>query len=125
MENVMIPMMYAGKLSGSEMEERAAKLLTEVGLGHRLDYEPSRLSGGQQQRVAIARALANDPKIIFADEPTGNLDSKSSEEIKKAFADLNQDGHTLIFVTHDKNVASYAARILEIYDGLIISDKKS
>ena len=124
LENVIVPMVYAQNKSSSEMTRTAAKLLADVGLSDRLDYEPSRLSGGQQQRVAIARALANGPKIIFADEPTGNLDSKSSVEIMKIFSDLHTLGRTLIFVTHDKNVASYAKRIIEIRDGEVISDKK-
>ena len=124
MENVLVPMVYAQTRSAGQMRAQAQKLLVEVGLGERLDHEPSKLSGGQQQRVAIARALANDPKIIFADEPTGNLDSKSSEEIMKIFAQLHRAGRTLIFVTHDKNVASYAHRILEIHDGEIIADRK-
>jgi putative ABC transport system ATP-binding protein len=125
LENVIVPMLYARDRSASQMHNDAVTLLTEVGLSERMDHEPARLSGGQQQRVAIARALANDPKIIFADEPTGNLDSKSSAEIMKLFSDLNAAGHTLIFVTHDKNVSSYARRVLQIKDGEIISDKKS
>ncbi len=124
MDNVLVPMLYAGRKTSSQMHSQAEKLLSDVGLSTRLDYEPSRLSGGQQQRVAIARSLANDPKIIFADEPTGNLDSKSSEEIMELFTKLNADGRTLIFVTHDKNVASYANRIIQIKDGEIVSDKK-
>jgi putative ABC transport system ATP-binding protein len=124
-DNVSVPMVYAGKRSANDMYAHAVELLTRVGLSDRLDHEPSRLSGGQQQRVAIARALANDPKIIFADEPTGNLDSKSSQEIMKIFEELNADGRTLIFVTHDKNVASFANRIIQIKDGQILSDKKS
>jgi putative ABC transport system ATP-binding protein len=124
-DNVSVPMIYAGKRSANDMYAHAEELLTRVGLADRLDHEPSRLSGGQQQRVAIARALANDPKIIFADEPTGNLDSKSSQEIMKIFEELNADGRTLIFVTHDKNVASFANRIIQIKDGQILSDKKS
>lgn len=123
-ENVIVPMMYAQDKSNAKMESVAKKLLTEVGLAERFDYEPARLSGGQQQRVAIARSLANDPRIIFADEPTGNLDSKSSTEIMKIFTNLNKAGRTLIFVTHDKTIASYARRIIEIRDGQILSDKK-
>ena len=125
LDNVLVPMLYAGTLSSSHMTEHAYKLLKEVGLEDRVDYEPSKLSGGQQQRVAIARALANDPKIVFADEPTGNLDSKSSAEIMKLFSDLHKSGRTLIFVTHDHNVAHFAHRILEIKDGEIIADRKT
>ncbi len=97
--------------------------MKEVGLGDRLGHMPSELSGGQQQRVAIARALVNNPSVIFADEPTGNLDTKSSVDIMHLFEKLNQEGHTLIFVTHEEDVAAYAKRILRIKDGEIVDDK--
>lgn len=123
-DNVSLPMLYSGKRNKSKMIEESTKLLKLVGLGERLNHQPSELSGGQQQRVAIARALINNPAVIFADEPTGNLDSKSTVEIMDLFKDLNKQGHTLIFVTHEESVAEYASRIIRLDDGKIISDKK-
>lgn len=125
LDNVLMPMLYKGGNSSSQMRKRAYDLLKQVGLGERADHQPSELSGGQQQRVAIARALVNDPKVIFADEPTGNLDSKSTDEIMKLFTKLNKAGHTLIFVTHEPNVANFAHRIIHIKDGRIVSDRKN
>jgi ABC-type lipoprotein export system ATPase subunit len=124
LENVMMPLSYtAQNLSESECRKRAQALLERVGLGSRLDHEPSQLSGGQQQRVAIARALVNHPPLLFADEPTGNLDSKTSEEILAMFQHLNEEeGITIILVTHDPGVASHAKRIIRIKDGLIEDD---
>jgi putative ABC transport system ATP-binding protein len=117
-ENIEVPMYYQG-YSESESAERAIELATMVGLEERLDHRPSELSGGQQQRVAIARALANDPLIILADEPTGNLDSESGAEILKILVDLHKRGKTLIVVTHDESIADNAGRLVEIFDGRI------
>ena len=117
-ENIEVPMYYQG-YSESESAERAIELATMVGLEDRLDHRPSELSGGQQQRVAIARALANDPLIILADEPTGNLDSESGGEILRILVDLHNRGKTLIVVTHDEGIAENAGRVVEIFDGRI------
>jgi ABC-type lipoprotein export system ATPase subunit len=118
LENVMMPLSYASNLSDRQAKRRAAELLERVGLGDRKDHEPSQLSGGQQQRVAIARALVNHPPLLFADEPTGNLDSHTSSEVLAMFQQLNQEeGITIFLVTHDANVARHAARIVRIYDG--------
>ncbi|MFH1596605.1 MAG: ABC transporter permease, partial [Pseudomonadota bacterium] len=126
LENVIMPLSYtAAHLSDREARQRAEDLLQRVGLGDRLDHEPSQLSGGQQQRVAIARALVNQPSILFADEPTGNLDSKTSEEVLELFRRLNdEEGVTVILVTHDENVARYADRIIRIYDGAIAGEER-
>ncbi|HEX3466769.1 MAG TPA: ABC transporter ATP-binding protein [Candidatus Elarobacter sp.] len=121
-KNVALPLFYAG-VGGRARTAAAAAQLTEVGLGDRLDHKPSELSGGQQQRVAIARALVNDPAVLLADEPTGNLDSQTSEEIMTLFRQLNEGGRTLIMVTHDENVASHAKRIIRVKDGLIVADQ--
>jgi ABC-type lipoprotein export system ATPase subunit len=122
LDNVMMPLAYAGrKLSQSDACDRALALLDRVGLGDRLDHEPSQLSGGQQQRIAIARALVNDPALLLADEPTGNLDSRTSEEILQMFQQLNRArGITIILVTHDPGVASHAERLVRIHDGVIV-----
>jgi ABC-type lipoprotein export system ATPase subunit len=124
LENVMMPLTYTAQhLSDSEARQRAAALLNRVGLGDRLDHEPSQLSGGQQQRVAIARALVNNPPLLFADEPTGNLDSRTSVEILEMFKRMNRDeGITIVLVTHDANVARHATRAIHIADGLIEDD---
>ena len=121
LENVLMPLAYsAARLSEREGRKRARELLERVGLGDRLDHEPSQLSGGQQQRVAIARALVNRPPLLFADEPTGNLDSGTSEEILRMFQRLNaEEGITLVLVTHDTNVAGHAKRAIRMRDGLI------
>src|SRR5436305_13382282 len=121
LENVIMPLSYtATHLSDREARKRGAAMLERVGLGDRLDHHPSQLSGGQQQRVAIARALANRPPLLFADEPTGNLDSKTSKEILRMFQRLSdEDGITVVLVTHDANVAHYAKRVIRISDGLI------
>jgi macrolide transport system ATP-binding/permease protein len=121
LDNVMMPLSYADQaLSDRDISKRAQELLQRVGLGERFDHEPSQLSGGQQQRVAIARALINRPPLLFADEPTGNLDSSTSEEVLRLFQRLNQEeGVTIIIVTHDENVAEYAGRVIRIRDGVI------
>ncbi|MBD3331200.1 ATP-binding cassette domain-containing protein [Candidatus Peregrinibacteria bacterium] len=118
LDNVKIPMIYAD-VKDKEQDKRARKALKQVGLGHRMKNRPNELSGGEQQRVAIARALTNNPKIIFADEPTGNLDSVSAKEIMKIFEKLNKEGKTIILVTHDSKTASYAKRKIRLKDGLI------
>jgi ABC-type lipoprotein export system ATPase subunit len=122
-ENVELPLMYSRGISGRERRARAKEMLEKVGLGERLDHHPSQLSGGQQQRVAIARALVNRPSILMADEPTGNLDSKTSREVIELFRQLNQDHRiTVILVTHDQNVARNAKRTLVLRDGLVVED---
>ncbi|MBU2524953.1 ABC transporter ATP-binding protein [Patescibacteria group bacterium] len=123
LENVKIPMIYAG-VSSKDQETRATAALKAVGLEKWMENHPNQLSGGQQQRVAIARALINKPQVIFADEPTGNLDSKSGREIMQIFKKLNEDGNTVIIVTHEKNIAAYAKRILLLKDGLIHKDHR-
>src|SRR5450759_3371448 len=125
LENVIMPLSYTAQhLSDREAHQRAEDLLRRVGLGERLDHEPSQLSGGQQQRVAIARALINNPSILFADEPTGNLDSKTSEEVLELFTRLNEEeGVTIILVTHDANVARSAKRIIRITDGMVEAEE--
>lgn len=123
LDNVILPMIY-GKLAKHSRKERAEKMLESVGLGDRMDHMPSELSGGQRQRVAIARALINDPSIIMADEPTGNLDSKSTKEVMEIFFRLYEEGKTIILVTHEPDVASVASRHLFISDGHISKDSK-
>lgn len=115
-ENVALPMLFRGK-SKKERTDRAEEILDKVGLGDRIHHMPSELSGGQRQRVSIARALANDPGIILADEPTGNLDSETGEKIMELLTELNDEGKTIIMVTHDENDAEYADRIIKIVDG--------
>lgn len=122
LENASLPLVYGG-VSREEQLRRAKEMLTTVGLGDRLKNTPAQLSGGQQQRVAIARALINKPAIIFADEPTGNLDSKSGEEIKKMIIHLNNEGKTAVLVTHDKELAKIAKRIVSMQDGEIVDDR--
>ncbi len=121
LENVMLPLSYTAEhLPDREARQRATEMLNRVGLGDRFHHEPSQLSGGQQQRVAIARALVNQPSIVFADEPTGNLDSHTSEEVLRMFQQLNEEqGITIILVTHDANIARHARRIIHISDGII------
>lgn len=124
LRNVELPMVYA-KMPPKKREERAMELLEKVGLGERVDHMPNEISGGQKQRVAIARALANRPPIIFADEPTGNLDSKSSVEIMEIFTKLNrEEGNTVVLVTHEPDIAQFADRILTFKDGCMISDHR-
>ncbi len=122
--NVMLPMTFTNRLSMGERQRRAEQLLESVGLGARARHLPNELSGGERQRVAIARALANDPKILLADEPTGNLDTKTGKAILDLFVELNKNGRTVVVVTHDANVASHARRIIELLDGKIIDDRK-
>ena len=121
LDNVALPMVYAGH-SKSERVERATEVLTQVGLNDRMDHKPNQLSGGQRQRVAEARALVNKPSIILADEPTGNLDSKTSVEIMNLFNEIHANGNTVILVTHEEDIAAYAHRIIRLRDGLIESD---
>jgi len=123
LDNVALPMVYAG-YSQSERKKRAEEVLTEVGLADRMDHEPNQLSGGQRQRVAVGRALVNKPSIILADEPTGNLDSKTSVEIMRLFDDIHAKGNTVILVTHEEDIAEHAHRIIRLRDGIIESDKK-
>ena len=124
LKNVELPLLY-GNVSGKDMRTKAESLLAKVGLASKLNSRPSQLSGGEQQRVAIARALVNDPSVIFADEPTGNLDSKTSFEIMKLFTRLNSEGRTVVMITHEMDVARFASRIIRIHDGKIIEDKKN
>jgi putative ABC transport system ATP-binding protein len=122
LENVMLPLVYAGKRK-NERTERAHEVLTSVGLADRTHHKPNELSGGQRQRVAIARAMVNNPSIILADEPTGNLDSKTSYEIMRLIRDIHANGNTIILVTHEEEIALYAHRIIRLRDGLIESDQ--
>jgi putative ABC transport system ATP-binding protein len=123
LDNVALPMVYAG-YSKSERYERATEVLTQVGLADRMDHKPNELSGGQRQRVAVARALVNKPSIILADEPTGNLDSKTSEEIMALFGEIHKNGNTVILVTHEEEIAAYAHRIIRLRDGIIEKDER-
>jgi len=122
LENVKLPLTYSD--NRKKMNERAEKVLKSVGLGHRLNYFTNQISGGEKQRVAIARALVNEPEVIFADEPTGNLDSKSGIQVMEILQTLNNQGNTIILVTHETFTAEHAKRIIQLKDGLIIEDKK-
>ena len=124
LENVSLPLVYAG-YNSEDRKIKAQDELEKVGLGDRIDHRPNQLSGGQRQRVAVARALVNDPSIILADEPTGNLDSKTSLDIMRLFEEIHEMGNTLIVVTHEEEVASHAHRILRLRDGLVESDLKN
>jgi putative ABC transport system ATP-binding protein len=121
LENVMLPLVYAG-VGKTRREEIATSQLVNVGLEDRMEHKPNELSGGQRQRVAVARALVNTPSILLADEPTGNLDSKTSEEIMKLFADIHSKGNTIILVTHEEDIARHAYRIIKLKDGVVEQD---
>lgn len=123
LENVALPMIYAGA-SKAQRKERAEKVLADVGLADRMDHKPNQLSGGQRQRVAVGRALVNNPSIILADEPTGNLDSKTSVEIMNLFDQIHASGNTVILVTHEEDIARHAHRIIRLRDGMIESDQR-
>lgn len=119
LDNVALPLIYSG-VSKNERIRKAKETLEQVSLGDKLDSKPNQLSGGQQQRVAIARSLVNNPEIILADEPTGNLDSKTSQEIMQLFKKLNKEGRTIILITHERDIAKYAKRIIKIKDGEVV-----
>ncbi len=123
LENVELPLVYRG-VRARDRTRRATAALEKVGLGSRLDHTPGQLSGGQQQRVAIARAIVGEPKVILADEPTGNLDSKTSIEVMALFQDLGRTGITVVLVTHEPDIAEYASRVVVVRDGLILSDTR-
>ena len=121
LDNVALPLIYAG-MSKADRDERAKEVLEQVGLGDRMDHKPNEMSGGQRQRVAVARALVNKPAIILADEPTGNLDTKTSYEIMALFDEIHSQGNTVILVTHEEDIAQHAKRIVRLRDGLVESD---
>lgn len=123
-DNVLLPTIYTTNSSKKEFEQRAKSLLDKLGLSERIGFRPNQISGGEQQRVAIARALINQPRLILADEPTGNLDSKSGQEVMEILQGLNEEGNTILMVTHEKYVAECARRILDLKDGQIISDRR-
>lgn len=123
LENVMLPLYYSSTPQ-REYKQRALKAIEQVGLGHRAEHEPSQLSGGERQRVAIARALVNEPSVIFADEPTGNLDSKTGKLVMDIIDDLHEAGHTVIVITHETPTANYAQRVIHLKDGVVESDHR-
>ncbi len=122
--NVELPLAYAG-LKGAERRGRAERALRSVGMGHRLDHQPAELSGGQQQRVAVARAIVTNPSLILADEPTGNLDSHSSEDVLRIFARLNEERRTVVLITHEPDVAAQAKRVIRLSDGQVVQDTRT
>ena len=124
-ENIEVPLLYQGSRLNAETRERCIRLAEMVGLGERLDHRPNQLSGGQQQRVAIARSLVNDPQVILADEPTGNLDSRTSDEIMELLGKLNRGGKTIIMVTHENDIAAWARRVVRLRDGEVESDVRN
>ena len=124
-ENIEVPLLYQGSRLSAATRERCIALSDLVGLGDRLDHRPMQLSGGQQQRVAIARALVNDPQVILADEPTGNLDSRTSDEIMELLTELNKAGKTIIMVTHENDIAAWARRVIRLRDGMVESDTRN
>lgn len=123
LQNVMLPLVYAS-VSLSERKERATAALKRVGLGDRLNHRPNEISGGQKQRVAIARAIVNDPAVILADEPTGNLDSTTAEEIMRIFQELNREGSTIVMVTHEREIADYTKKIIHLRDGKLVEEEE-
>jgi putative ABC transport system ATP-binding protein len=123
LENVELPLLYAG-VPARERHARATEALRRVGLGDRADHHPNQMSGGQQQRVAIARALVNGPRLLLADEPTGNLDSRTSEDVMRIFQELGRTGITVVLVTHEPDIADYAARVITMRDGRVLSDER-
>jgi putative ABC transport system ATP-binding protein len=124
-ENIEVPLLYQGSRLNAATRERCIRLAELVGLGDRLDHRPNQLSGGQQQRVAIARSLVNDPQVILADEPTGNLDSRTSDEIMELLGELNRAGKTIIMVTHENDIAAWARRVVRLRDGIVESDARN
>ncbi|PYI55490.1 ABC transporter ATP-binding protein [Paenibacillus flagellatus] len=124
LENVELPLIYAG-VGKSERRERAKRMLESLGMGARIDHRPSQLSGGQQQRVAIARALAGSPSLLLADEPTGALDSKTGTEVLELMIELNEQGNTIVLITHDSHIADHAKRVVSIRDGEIVDDRRN
>jgi putative ABC transport system ATP-binding protein len=122
--NVELPLAYGG-LRGAERRQRAERALRSVGMGHRMGHEPAELSGGQQQRVAVARAIVTNPSLILADEPTGNLDSHSTEEVLRIFARLNEEGRTVVLITHEPDVAEQTKRIIRLSDGEVVEDRRT
>jgi putative ABC transport system ATP-binding protein len=124
-ENIEVPLLYQGSRLNAETREKCIALAEMVGLGERLDHRPMQLSGGQQQRVAIARSLVNDPQVILADEPTGNLDTKTSDEIMMMLRKLNENGKTIIMVTHENDIAEWARRVIRMRDGHVESDERN